>query len=66
MNTEHFTDSSQELINASANIAIGLTNPALLPLHLLAAGLENEFIHSFLTVLALPQPQLQELVTQEL
>ncbi|MBT4856276.1 AAA domain-containing protein [bacterium] len=66
MNKEQFTDSSQELINNSVQIATELSNPSLIPLHTLAAGLENEFCRSFFSVLSLPVDQLEQLIQLEL
>jgi ATP-dependent Clp protease ATP-binding subunit ClpB len=66
MTIENFTTSSQELINKAAQIAKEYNNPALLPLHLLAAGLENEFCRSFFDVLQVPLEQLEALVEAEL
>lgn len=66
MTTENFTDSSQELINKAAGIAIANENPALVPLHLLAAGLDNEFCKSFFEMLDVPVSELSKLVNHEL
>ena len=66
MNMEHFTDSSTELLNNSAALAISQKNPALLPLHALASGLENEFCRSFFSVLNVPVDELKELVRGEI
>ncbi len=66
MNKEQFTDSSQELINHSVQLATERQNPSLIPLHTVAAGLENDFCRSFFSVLGLPLEQLEELVLVEL
>ncbi|KKP35379.1 MAG: ATP-dependent chaperone ClpB [candidate division TM6 bacterium GW2011_GWF2_32_72] len=66
MNTENFTNASQELINKSISIAVERDNPELLPLHTLAAGLYNEFCLSFFNVLDLPLNELKNIVEAEL
>src|SRR5207244_2031698 len=66
MNTEQFTSSSQELINKSISIALSNNNPSLVPLHTLAAGLEDEFCVNFFRVLGVPVDQLKQIVQQEL
>ncbi len=62
MNTEHFTNASQELINHAAQIAVRRQNPTLQPVHTLDAALENDFCKSFFEMLKLPAGQLQQLV----
>jgi len=66
MNNDMFTNASQDLINQSAVIANKLTNPSLLPLHTLAAGLENDFCTSFFNVLEVPVLELKKIVENEL
>lgn len=66
MNPEKFTSSTQELFNKSIAIAQGKNNPTLLPLHLLAAALENEFCVSFFKVLSVNLENLNILVNKEL
>ncbi|MEX0940312.1 MAG: AAA family ATPase [Candidatus Babeliales bacterium] len=66
MNTELFTTSSQELLNKSIGIAIAQKNPTLLPLHTLAAGLEDEFCLSFFNVLNIPVAALRTIIENEL
>ena len=66
MQQEQFTTSSQELIQAAAQIAIKHSNPALTPLHLLAAGSNNDFCVSFFSVLNVPVQHLKNLIDQEL
>jgi hypothetical protein len=66
MNNEKFTNATQELINHAINIAVAQQNPTLLPLHLLAAGLENEFCDSFFSVLELSTAELGSLVSREM
>jgi ATP-dependent Clp protease ATP-binding subunit ClpB len=66
MNQEKFTNATQELINHAVNLAVAQQNPTLLPLHLLAAGMENEFCNSFFSVLQIPTVELGALVNQEL
>lgn len=53
MDTNRFTTSSQELLNTAITIAKGHKNPTLLPIHILAAGLENDFCKSFFQVLGI-------------
>ncbi len=64
MNPENFTNASQELLNKSVNIAMEYKNPALLPLHTLFAGLENEFCATIFQALSIPIDQLA-LITQD-
>ena len=64
--TELFTHATQELINRAALIAQELYNPTLLPLHVLAASLENEFCQSLLYNVGIDHTHLQALVEQEL
>lgn len=66
MNGEQFTTSSQELLNKSISIAIANNNPALVPLHTLAAGLEDDFCINFFGTLQVPVAQLSTIVLQEL
>ncbi len=66
MNQELFSTSVQELINGAISLAQSRKNPTLQPLHLLAAGLTNEFCLSFLNVFEVNVPQLRELVDKEL
>lgn len=66
MTIENFTNSSQELINKAAQIANSHHNPALLPLHLLAAGIDNEFCRSFFDVLHVSIPQMSSLIKTEI
>ena len=66
MNTEKLTHASQELLNHSINIAVTNHNPALQPLHTLAAGLENDFCNSFFTSLNISVPDLGTVVSSEL
>ena len=66
MTLENFTNSSQELINASVSLAMERKNPTLQPLHALAASLASEFCVSFYTVLAVDIKKLAELVQQGL
>jgi ATP-dependent Clp protease ATP-binding subunit ClpB len=66
MNSEKFTNATQELINHAINLANQNQNPVLLPLHLLAAGLENDFCNSFFAVLHVPVQELGTLVQREL
>lgn len=66
MNSEKFTTAVQELVNKSIMLAQERKNPTLQPLHLLAAGLENEFCLSFWRVLQVDIAQLRKLVETEL
>ncbi|MGE0206583.1 MAG: ATP-dependent Clp protease ATP-binding subunit [Candidatus Babeliales bacterium] len=66
MNTEILTNASQELINKSIQLAMANKNPALLPLHTLAAGLGDEFCSSFFAALNVAQEPLKTLIEQEL
>ena len=64
MNTEQLTNAAQELINQAVTIAMQRNNPTLQPLHLLAAGLEQEFTRSFLHALGVQVDQLHTLVVR--
>lgn len=66
MNPEILTNSAQDLFQKAIGIAQQLGNPTLQPLHLLAAGLENEFCISFFKVIHVSIPELQALVSNEL
>lgn len=66
MNTDIFTNASTELLSNAANIARGLENPALTPLHTLAAGITNEFCRSIFDSLKIPSASLQPLIKTEL
>ena len=66
MNPEIFTTSAQELINKSIGIAQQYSNPSLMPLHTLAAGLETEFCASIFKALAVNLKELSRLVDLEL
>ena len=66
MNLEKFTTSSQELINSAVAIATEHKNPTLLPLHLLATSLNNEFCISFYKVLNTNIETLKNLCDQEI
>lgn len=66
MNPERFTSSTQELINKSIKIAQENKNPALLPLHILAVSLENDFCNSFFKVLNIDKLELNNIVNIEL
>ncbi len=63
---ELFSNSVQELMNAGISLAQSRNNSTLEPLHLLAVGLDNEFIVSFLTVFDIDIPRLRKLIDQEL
>ncbi|MBA3953809.1 AAA family ATPase [Candidatus Dependentiae bacterium] len=66
MTLDTFTTSSQELINQAIGLAQRLKNASIVPLHLLAAGLENSFCLSFFKVLTIPTQELKKLVDTEL
>ena len=66
MNFEHFTDSCKQLLNKAIQIAMHAHNPTLLPLHTLAASLENDFCLSFYKRLHIPIPNLQTIIQEEL
>lgn len=66
MTPEQFTNASQELINKSATIARERHNPSLLPLHTLAAGMEQDFCANFFLSLNVPLDQLKMIIEQEL
>jgi len=66
MNNDHFTNAAQDLINKSAMLANRLKNPTLIPLHTLAAGLENDFCVSFFTILEVPILPLKQIIENEL
>ena len=66
MTTENFTTVSQDLLNKAAQIAMKLEQPALQPIHTLAAALENEFCLSFFAISEVPISELTTLVKQEL
>ncbi len=63
---ELFTHATQELINKSITIAQQYRNPLLLPVHILAATLQDEFSRSLLYALGIPLEFLHTLVEQEL
>ncbi len=66
MNTDIFTNASTELLSNAAKIAQALENPALTPLHTLAAGINNEFCRSLFDSLKIPLSPLQKLIETEL
>ena len=66
MNFEHLTDSCKQLLNQAIQIAMHAHNPTLLPLHTLAASLENEFCLSFYKRLHIPIANLQTIIQEEL
>ncbi len=63
---ESLTQATQELINQAAAIAQNFRNPLLVPLHIFAACLQNEFCSSLLYTLNIPADQLKILAEQEL
>jgi ATP-dependent Clp protease ATP-binding subunit ClpB len=66
MMIEKFTTASQELINNAAQIATQHHNTTLLPLHLLAATVENEFCLTFFNMIDVPTHELGLLIKREL
>jgi ATP-dependent Clp protease ATP-binding subunit ClpB len=66
MNTERFTNGLQELINQAISLAQQQKNPTLLPLHLIAAAEENNFIKSFFSVLGVDHQALKTITKKEL
>lgn len=66
MNFDQLTNSCKELLQKAIQIATHYQNQHLLPLHLLAASLDDEFCISFYKRLSLPIAQLQALVKEEL
>ncbi len=66
MNPEILSTSVQELINTAIGIAQTRKNPTLLPLHLLAAGVSQEFCLSFFSVFGIDIQRLRLLIDQEL
>lgn len=63
---ELFTHATQELINKSITIAQHFRNPLLLPIHILAATLEDEFCRSLFYTIGVPLEHLHALLQQEL
>ncbi|MFA5998464.1 MAG: AAA family ATPase [Candidatus Babeliales bacterium] len=66
MDFQKFTDSAKDLFQAAIQLAIEHHNPTLLPLHTLAASLDNEFCMSFYKRLNLPMQELAKLIDTEL
>src|SRR5437016_1551197 len=64
--TEQLTNASLDVLQKSTALAAAHKNPALLPIHILAASLEHSFIISLLQSLQIPIPILQLLVQQEI
>lgn len=65
MNQDNLTTATQELIQKAASIAQHHKNPALTPLHLLAAGIDDEFCRSFFNALQIPLEPLKEQIEKE-
>ncbi|MBI2352860.1 AAA family ATPase [Candidatus Dependentiae bacterium] len=66
MDFQNFTDSCKDLLNKAIQIAMHRQNPTLLPLHGLAASLENDFCLSFYHRLHVSTTKLKELVQKEM
>lgn len=66
MNSEKFTNAFSELIQEAFSLATQENHASLLPLHLLAAALQNDFCASGLNALNVDTTQLQSLTQQEL
>ncbi len=65
MNSEKLTHASQELINNAASLAMKYHNPALLPVHTVAAAMDNDFCTTFFAMVQLPHEELRTLVYKE-
>jgi ATP-dependent Clp protease ATP-binding subunit ClpB len=63
---EKFTRSTQELFNSAILLATERKNPNLLPLHLLAASLKDQFCLSFYRALNIDTSVLEQLVNDAL
>lgn len=63
---EKFTHLSQEVLNKAITIAQQLSNPLMLPLHILAAVCENSFCLSFFKAINVDVIKLNKLINQEL
>lgn len=66
MDFQNLTDSCKDLLNAAIQIAMHRQNPTLLPLHTVAASLDNDFCVSFYNRLHLSLPALRQLVQEEI
>lgn len=66
MDFQNFTDSCKDLLNKAIQIAMHRQNPTLLPLHTLAASIENDFCLSFYNRLHLPLASLKNLIQEEI
>jgi ATP-dependent Clp protease ATP-binding subunit ClpB len=66
MDTQNFTNATQELINDAVKLAMQKGNPTLQPVHTIDAALHNDFCISFLQMLNIPIDQLRTLTTQAL
>ena len=66
MNTDQLTNAAQELINQAVTIAMQRNNPTVQPIHILAAGLEQEFTRSFFQALGVPLEPLHTLIIKSL
>jgi len=64
--TQNLTDSTVELVNKSISIAQKYHHPTLLPVHILATSLDDQFCISFYDVLNLDLNKLHALVEAEL
>jgi len=66
MQLEHLTTMTQQAINEAAQKAQTRNNPALTPLHIIAAIAENDFGRSFLQALHVDLKELHNITQQEL
>ncbi len=66
MKTDQFTTLTQELLNEAIHLATTLKNPALTPLHLLRASLDNEFCHSIYRLLSFNTENAKVIADREL
>ena len=65
MNTQQFTNATQELLNNAARIAKQQNNPTLEPIHTLHAGLEHQFYQSFFKHINISTSELKKIIQQE-
>ena len=66
MNFENFTQSTTDLVNNSIQLAQKNQNSTLLPLHLLATSITNDFCLSFYQRCNIPVQKLQTVIEQEI
>lgn len=66
MNTQQFTNATQELLNNAARIAKQQNNPTLEPIHTLHAGLEHQFYQSFFKHINISTSELKKSYSKRL